>query len=181
MSTQQWLLIGLAALAVFWALGAHNRLVALRNAIVAACAQFDEALQRRAAVLSALLDTLRQPLADEAAALEALAAAQARAQGAAAMLRARPARASHASAFATAEATLSAAQARVLALVEHHRELAADELIATHRAVLGDVAQRLGFARQLFNDAVQVYNEALRQFPARLLAALLGFGAAGTL
>jgi hypothetical protein len=31
MSTQQWLLIALAALAVFWALGAHNRLVALRN------------------------------------------------------------------------------------------------------------------------------------------------------
>lgn len=181
MSTQQWLLIGLAALAVFWALGAHNRLVALRNAIVGACAQFDAPLQRRAAALRALLELLRQPLGGEAGALEALDAAQVRAQAAAQALRARPARAANASAFSAAEAALSAAQSRVLALLEQHRELAADELPAAHLAVLNDAAQRLGFARQLFNDAVQRYNEAVRQYPARLLAALLGFGAAGTL
>ena len=42
-------------------------------------------------------------------------------------------------------------------------------------------AQRLGFARQLFNDAVRHHNEAVQQFPTRLLAGLFGFGLAGPL
>ncbi|HPO20734.1 MAG TPA: LemA family protein, partial [Rubrivivax sp.] len=152
-----------------------------RNAIVGACAQFDEPLQRRAAALRALLEALREPLAGEAGALDALAAAQARAQAAAEALRARAALAAHASAFAAADAALAAAQSRVLALAEQQRELAADEGLAKLRAVLGDAAQRLGFARQLFNDAVLAYNAAVRQFPARLLAALFGFGPAAPL
>ena len=49
LSTQQLLLIAAAALLVFWGLGAHNRLVALRNGIIAAWTQVDEPLQRRAA------------------------------------------------------------------------------------------------------------------------------------
>ena len=49
------------------------------------------------------------------------------------------------------------------------------------RSALRDAAQRLGFARQLFNDAVRHHNEAVQQFPTRLLAGLFGFGLAGPL
>lgn len=181
MSTEQLLLIVLAALLVFWALGAHNRLVGHRNAIVVACAQLDDPLQRRSAALRALLDALREPLADEASALDALAAALTQAQAAADVLRARPSLSTNAGKFTAAEAALAAAQSRVMALLEQHRELAAAELLTPQRAALADAAQRLGFARQLFNDAVRNYNDAVRQFPARVLAALLGFGPAGTL
>ena len=87
----------------------------------------------------------------------------------------------NASEFAAAETALAAAQARVLALLEQHRELAGDADLAVQRAALGHAAQRLGFARQLFNDAVHCHNLALRQFPARLLATLLGFGPAAPL
>ena len=181
MSTQQLLLIALAALLVFWSLGAHNRLVALRNAIVSACAQIDEPLQRRGAALRALADALRTALPDEGGAFDALDATQTRLLATAEALRARPALATHAAAFSGAETALAAAQARVLALLEQHRELAGDATLAPHLAALRDATQRLGFARQLFNDAVHHYNQAARQFPARALAALLGFGPAGTL
>lgn len=181
MSIQQGLLIALAALLLFWALGAHNRLVGLRNAIITAGAQLDEPLQRRAAALRALLQALRTALADEAGALDALAAALAHTQAAADALRARALQPANASEFAAAETALAAAQARVLALLEQHRELAGDADLAVQRAALGDAAQRLGFARQLFNDAVHCHNLALRQFPARLLATLLGFGPAAPL
>ena len=180
MTTQQWLLIALAALAVFWALGAHNRLVALRNAIVGACAQLDEPLQRRAAALRALVEALRTALPDEGSAFDAVEATQARLLAAADTLRARPALAANAAAFSAAEAASRAAQARVLALLEQHRERAGDGL-APQLASLREAEQRLDFARQLFNEAVRRHNEAVRQFPARLLAALLGFAAAGTL
>jgi LemA protein len=180
-STQQLLLIAAAALLVFWALGAHNRLVALRNAIIAAWAQVDEPLKRRAAALAALVAGLREHLPEESGALDAALAAQAQLQSAAAALGARPALAPRAAALATAESALAAALSRLLALLEQRRELAAADDLAPHLSALRDAGQRLVFARQLFNDAVSSYNDAAQQFPTRLLARLFGFGAAGTL
>ena len=178
MSTQQLLLIAAAALLLSWALGAHNRLVALRNAIIAAWAQVDEPLKRRAAALAALVAGLREHLPDESGALDAALAAQAQLQAAADALGARPALAPRASALSAAEATLSAALSRLLALLEQRSGLASADDLAPHLAALRDAAQRLAFARQLFNDAVRQYNDAAHQFPTRLLARLFGFGAA---
>lgn len=181
MSAQQLLLVAAAALLVFWMLGAHNRLVALRNTIVAAWAQVDEPLRRRAAALAALVAGLRGHLPDESATLDAALAAQSRLQAAADALAARPALAPRAAALAAAESALAATLSRLLALLEQRRELAAADDLAPHLATLRDAAQRLVFARQLFNDAVRSYNEAARQFPTRVVAGLFGFGAAGTL
>ena len=50
-----------------------------------------------------------------------------------------------------------------------------------YRLRLEELEPRLGFARQLFNDAAQAYNDAARQFPTRLLTHLFGFGTAGRL
>jgi LemA protein len=180
-STQQLLLIAAAALLVFWMLGAHNRLVALRNDIIAAWTQLDEPLQRRSAALASLLSALRMHLSEEQGALDAVQAAQAQLQPAAVALRARPALAPRAAALAGAEASLQAALSRLLALLEQRSDLAAADDLAPHLAALRDATQRLAFARQLFNDAVGRYNEAARQFPTRLLSALFGFGAAGML
>ncbi len=181
MSTRQLLLIAGAAVLVFWMLGAHNRLVALRNRIVLAWAQMDESLQRRAAAVAALLDGLRAHLPDESGALDAVAAAHKLLQNAADALRLRPAQAQRAAAWAAAEATLAAALARLLALLEQRPELGAAEDIAPHAAALRDASQRLAFARQLFNDGVGGYNDAVRVFPTNLVAALFGFGPAGKL
>lgn len=181
MSLQQLLLIAAAALLMFWVLGAHNRLVALRNAIIEAWQQLDEPLQRRAAALGALADALRAHLPDEGGAFDAVRAALTQLHRAVDALRARPALAPRAAAFRAADGVLAAAQSRLLALVEQHRELATADDLAPHLATLRDAAQRQQFARQLFNDAVCRYNDAARQFPTRLLAGLFGFGTAGTL
>lgn len=181
MSTQQLLLIAAGALLVFWMLGAHNRLVALRNEIIAAWAQVDEPLQRRGAVLQPLLGALRELFADEHVALDALQSALAQVQTAADALRQRPALAQRAAALKSAEAALQAALSRLLALLEQRSRPAAGDELLPKLAALRDTAQRLVFARQLFNDAVGRYNEAAHQFPTRLVSRLFGFGAAGTL
>jgi LemA protein len=180
-STEQLLLAAAAALLVFWMLGAHNRLVELRNLIIAAWAQVDEPLQRRASALGPLVAALRAHLSDEQGALDAVHAAQSQVQSAADTLRARPALAPRAAALAGAEAALQAALARLLALLEHRGDLAGADDLAPHLATLRDSTQRLVFARQLFNDAVQRYNDAAQQFPTRLLSRLFGFGPAGIL
>ncbi len=180
-STQQMMLVAALALLLFWMLGAHNRLVALRNDIGAAWAQVDEPLQRRAAAVAPLVAGLREHLDDERGALDAVLAALAQVRAAADGLRPRPATAARAAALAAAESTLSGALARLLALLEQRGELGADATLAPHMAAVRDTTQRLAFARQLFNDAVQAYNDAARQFPTSLLGRLFGFGAAGAL
>ena len=179
MSTQQLLLIACAALLIFWMLGAYNRLVALRNAISGAWAQVDEPLQRRAQAIAPLVDGLREALPGEQGALDALLAAQATLQRAADAMRAAPAQGARAAALAAAEAALAAAQARLLALLEPHPAVA--DAQALPLAALQDATRRLAFARQLFNDAVQAYNDAVQQLPTRLLSRLFGFVAAGGL
>jgi hypothetical protein len=62
----------LAATLLFWALGAHNRLVAQRNAIAQAWARVQEALRQRATVAQPLVAALREPLAAEHGALDGL-------------------------------------------------------------------------------------------------------------
>lgn len=181
MSSQQLLLMAAAAVLVFWTLGAHNRLVALRNGIIAAWAQVDEPLQRRTAAVGALLSGLHAHLPDEREALDAVLSAQTQLRTAADALRGRPAQAARAAALASAEGAMAASLARLLALLEQRPDLAAAEDVAPHVAALRDATQRLAFARQLFNDAVGTYNHAVRQFPTRVISALFGFAAAGAL
>lgn len=181
MSTTQIATLVAAALAVFWMVGAYNRLVALRNALADAWAVVDDVLKKRAAAAEALSAALREPLAAEQGSLDALAAALAQVRKAADALGARPVDAAHAAEFVAAEAQMASAASRVMSLLEQHPELRSAEACAPHAAVLAESPQRLAFARQLFNDAAQLYNAAVRQVPTRLLARLYGFGTAGRL
>lgn len=181
MTSTQIALLAAAALLMFWMVGAYNRLVALRNGIGAAVAQLDDGLLRRAAATEPLVQALRAPLHAEQGALDALVTALLGAQAATASLRLRPATARAAQAFSHAEGSWTAAFSRVRALVEHSPELLADAGVAPQLHALADAQARVGFARQLFNDAAETYDDAVRLFPTSLLARLYGFEPAGRL
>lgn len=170
-----------AAVLVFWVLGAYNRLVRLRNAITGAWQLVDEALARRGEAVLPLVAAVRPGLAGEGAALDALLTGQAQVAAAADSLRPRPVVADAALALARAEAVLAPASARVLALLDLQPELRAADAVAAPLAVLREVEPRLAFARQVFNEAVQAYNDAVRQWPTQAVARLVGFGTAGRL
>ena len=180
-SGQQVAALLVAALLVFWMLGAYNRLVALRGAIGRAWQQADELVQKRAAALTPLVAALREPMAAEQGALDAWLSAQGAVRAAADQLRLRPVEAARALALATAEASLAAAGSRVRALVDQHAGLRAEPAVAPHLAALAEVETRMPFARQLYNEAASTYNAALREFPTRLLAMVYGFAPAGRL
>lgn len=180
MSGTRIALLSAAAVLVFWMVGAYNRLVALRSAIGAAWAQVDQQLQRRHAFLQQLVSGLRPHLVNDASALAALEGALLQVQAAAERVRARPVAAPLVAVLVKAEDVLAMAQARVVALLEHHPALRDDSPeVAQPLAALHELESRLTFARQLFNEAAQSYNDAARQFPTRLLTRLYGFGTAG--
>lgn len=173
--------MALAAVIVFWMVGAYNRLMGLRAALVQAFAQVDEVLQRRAAVATALVEALREPMSTEAGTLQAVSAGLAAVNAAAGAVRLRVTDVQAVTALAAADVELSAALTRLGALVEHRLDLLGDPGIAPQRAALGEALGRLGFARQLFNDAVGLYNEALQAFPTRLLVPLYRMSPSATL
>jgi LemA protein len=174
-----WATLLVAAVLAFWVIGAYNRLIALRNDIAAAWARVQEAHSRRGAAVQPLAERLREPMAAEAGAIEAWLAAHGDSHKAAAALTTRPVDAAHSAAWLAAEARLASAAARLLALVEQQRELAAAPDVATLLAVWREGQAALPFARQLFNQAAEVYNEAAAQFPTRIVARGFGLARAG--
>jgi LemA protein len=177
-------LLGWAGLLVvlgLWTLGAHNRVTALRAAILTAWAQIEGVLQARGQALATLLTAVTEPLAGEAAAVDAVVTAQAQVQAATDLLRRAPIDPDAVAELSKADAVLGAVLVRLVALIEQRTALLAEPAVAEPLQVLRDSPARLVFARQVFNEAGVVYNRATSQFPTRLLRSLLRFRQAGRL
>jgi len=180
-SSTQALLLGVVVVCGFWMVGAHNRVVGLRAAIVEAWAQIDALCRRRGEVLDLLAQTLWDLRPDGRDGVDALRSAQQQLHSAAAAVRARPTRAEAAAILASAEGALNATVARVLNQVESDAELHANDTVATQLLALFEFGPQLIERRERFNRACTVYNEAIRQFPTSLLAPVFRFEAAGSL
>src|SRR5471032_2537002 len=106
--TTHWLFqLALLAVVLFWIVGAYNRMVRLRTAIVSAWEQIVAALVKRSEAMAAVADAVREPLAAEGATLQALAEADARQRSAADGVRQARARIADVSLWVTAEAGLA--------------------------------------------------------------------------
>jgi LemA protein len=181
MTIGQIVALALAAVLVFWMVGAYNRLVALRKAIGDGWAKVQESLAQRAGALEPLVAALREAMAAEQGALDTLLATHQEAVRAAAAMAARPVDTGRAQAWVTAESALAAAASRVFALLEQHEALCAQASVAEPAAAWHAGQARLPFARQLFNEAADAYDEAATLFPTRVLVRLFGFRRAGRL
>ena len=174
MSLRQALLAGAAAIALFWLVGAHNRMVQLRSALVGRFAAVDTRHRERHALLEAQHQLLSGALASAGPRLEALQAASQQADAAREKARVRPGAAGAITSLRIAEEILADTRSRLP--VQSAAGVDLGEL--NTRLASGDTA--LEFARREFNDAVLAYNEAVGQFPTLLLARLFGFRAAAT-
>ena len=170
----------LVALGVF-AATVYNRLVTLRNSIGNAFAQIDVQLKRRYDLIPNLVETARKYLQHERETLEAVIAARNVAQAAAGQARQHPSAAGAVAALGAAEGQLGGVLARLMVVAEDYPELKADQTMRELSEELSSTENRVGFARQAYNDTVLDYNNAAGQFPANLVARLLGFETAAML
>ena len=162
------------AVLVFWVVGAYNRLVRLRNALVSRFAGVDDLYRRRHALIEEQLELLSAALASAGPRLDALRAACRQADAARAHARLRPGAVGAVTSLRVAEEILADARARLPV-----QSVAGVDL----RQLNGRLAESdnaLAFARREFNQAVEAYNVAVRQFPTALLARLFGFATAAT-
>lgn len=175
MSFQTMVYITLLALAVFWAVGAYNRLIRLKNGIANAFGQIDVQLKRRYDLIPNLVEAAKKYLQHEQETLEAVIAARNQARSASDRVASRPGQADAVIALAAAEQTLGGSLGRLFALAEAYPDLKADQTIRELSEELTSTENKVGFARQAYNDAVLDYNNAQGQFPALLVARMFGF------
>jgi LemA protein len=166
--------MAVVAVTIFWAVGAYNRLIRLKNVIANSFAQIDVQLKRRYDLIPNLVEAAKKYLQHERDTLEAVIGARNRAKTASDAVRSRPASATAVTALATAEQSLSGSLDRLFAVAEAYPELKADETIRGLSEELTSTENKVTFARQAYNDAVLDYNSAQAQFPALLVARAFG-------
>jgi LemA protein len=143
------LVIGL--LIVFWAVGAYNRLVSLRNQIKNAFAQHERET------------------------LEAVIAARNQAVAANAKVSGDPGNATAMQQMANAEGMLSSTLGRLFALSEAYPDLKANQNMMQLTEELTSTENRIAFSRQAYNDGVMQYNISIEQFPVSIIAGMFSF------
>ncbi|HUL58573.1 MAG TPA: LemA family protein [Anaeromyxobacteraceae bacterium] len=169
-------IVAVAAALVLAALSVYNGLVTRRNAFRNAWSQIDVQLKRRHDLIPNLVETAKGYLAHERGTLEAVVAARNTALSAARAAAARPGEPQAMQGLGAAEGALDGALSRLLAVAEAYPQLKANETMARLMEELTSTENRIGFARQAFNDAVMEYNNARETYPGALLAG--GFAAA---
>src|SRR6478672_6790097 len=158
------LLIAIIVVVALFAIGSYNRLVSLRNQVANAWKQIDVQLKRRHDLIPNLINTVKGAMNFEKGTLEAVVAARNSAIAAATT--------GSVPATAAAETQLTGALSRLLAVVEAYPDLKATGNVAQLQEELTATENKIGFARQLYNDTATQYNTAQQTFPTMLIAGL---------
>lgn len=181
MNTTQITILALGALLLFWAVGAYNRLIRLRNEITNAFAQIDVQLKRRHDLIPNLVEVARKYLEHERETLERVTAARAQVMAATDLVKSNPNQSGPIKSLGMAEGVLANAMGRFQAVVESYPELKADQSLRELSEELKHTENKVAFSRQLFNDATLDYNNAAHQFPTNVVAGLFSFRTAAML
>ncbi|THT99392.1 LemA family protein [Lampropedia puyangensis] len=175
MSTTAIVVIAVLVALVLWYVVTYNRFVGLRNEVKNAFAQIDVQLKRRYDLIPNLVEVARGYMQHERETLEAVAAARSNAVTAAQQARANPADGGALMALAGAEGVLGAGLGRLMALSEAYPELKADREMQRLSEEIASTENRIGFARQAYNDTVLAFNTATEEFPSNIVATLNRF------
>jgi LemA protein len=156
------ILLVVVVLVVLWVIGAYNRLVSLKNQVANAWKQIDVQLKRRHDLIPNLVNTVKGAMDFERSTLEAVIAARNKAVSATGVAQ-----------TARAEGELTQALGRLFALTEAYPNLKATGNVAQLQEELTSTENKIGFARQLYNDTATQYNTAQATFPTLLVAGLV--------
>jgi LemA protein len=161
-----WLIVLLAVLAVvaIALVVLYNRLVRLRNRVDNSWAQIEVQLKRRWDLIPNLVETVKGYAAHERETFQNVTEARAAAQQAQ-----TPAEA------AQAEGLLSQALGRLFAVAEAYPELQADENFRQLQSEVAETENRIAVSRQVYNDTVLTYNNAVQTVPGTFVAGPFGF------
>jgi LemA protein len=161
-----WVIVVVAILLLMLLLvvAMYNRLVRLRNRSENTWAQVDVQLRRRYDLIPNLVEAVKGYAGHERETFEEVTKARAAAQQAQGVEQ-----------QAQAENMLTAALGRLFAVAEAYPQLRATENFQQLQAQLAEVEQNIVVARQVYNDTVLTYDNALETVPTNIVAGLFNF------
>jgi LemA protein len=162
-----WVVIAVVAILIILLVvlvGMFNKLVRLRNRAENAWAQVDVQLRKRYDLVPNLVETVKGYAAHERGTFEAVTQARTAAQQAQGVQQ-----------QAEAENMLTAALGRLFAVAEAYPQLRATENFQQLQAQLSDVEQNIAVSRQVYNDTVLSYDNALETVPTNVIAGIFHF------
>lgn len=173
------ILVAVGVIVVLWATAVYNRLIRLRNEIKNAFGQIDVQLKRRYDLIPNLVEVAKKYVQHERETLEAVISARNQATQAREAIKGDPTSGAGGrgalAALASADGLLGSALGRLMAVVEQYPDLKADQSLRDLSEELTSTENRIGFARQAYNDCVLEFNNKTQEFPDVIVARLFGF------
>jgi LemA protein len=157
-------LILIAVFAAIWAIWRYNNLVSLKYQVGNAWKQIDVQLKRRHDLIPNLIASVRGEMQFEQDTLEKVVAARNSAVAARGVAE-----------TAEKENVLTQTLSRLFALAENYPNLKANESVKTLMEELTSTENKIGFARQYYNDVATRFNTAQNVFPDSLIAQAFKF------
>ena len=156
-----WILLGVVAFGILWIVIVYNGLVSLRNQVQNAWKQIDVQLKRRHDLIPNLVTTVKGAMEFEQDTLEKVISARAKAVSAAGPHD-----------KAVSENMLTEALGKLFAVMENYPQLKSNENIMQLQEELTSTENRIGFARQFYNDMVASYHIKQEVFPNNVVASI---------
>ena len=156
--------LGVIVVFIMFLVGIYNSLVTLRNRFKNAFAQIDVQLKRRYDLIPNLVETAKGYMKHEKETLEAVIKARQMAIDASSVAD-----------QAKAEKMLTSTLRSLFAVSENYPDLKANQNMLEVQEELTSTENRIGFARQHYNDAVSTYNTKVESFPANVIAGMFNF------
>lgn len=144
----------------------YNSLVRKRNRVDNSWSQVDVQLRRRYDLIPNLVESVKGYASHERVTFEEVTKARTAAQ-----------QAQGVAPQAEAENVLTAAIGRLFAVAEQYPQLRATENFQDLQAQLTDTEGKIAVARQIYNDTVLTYNNAVQTVPTNIVAGLFSFAA----
>jgi LemA protein len=157
-------LILIAVFVAIWAIWRYNNLVSLKYQVGNAWKQIDVQLKRRHDLIPNLIASVRGEMQFEQDTLEKVIAARNSAVAARGVAE-----------TAEKENVLTQTLSRLFALAENYPNLKANESVKTLMEELTSTENKIGFARQYYNDVATRFNTAQNVFPDNLIAQAFKF------
>ncbi len=169
MSVASLLLSGAIAVALVYAVIVYNGLVGLKHAVARTWANIDVLLKQRHDELPKLVEVCRQYRQFEQTTLQRVIEARARVQSAR--------EAQDVGALGEAEDLLRGGLGRLFAVAEAYPELKANEHFMQLQTRITGLENAIADRRELYNEAVNLNNVRIEQFPDVLVARVFSFEA----
>jgi LemA protein len=160
----EWIVLGIVVLLVLWVFATYNGLVTKRNRIDNAWSQVEVQTKRRYDLIPNLVETVKGYASHESATFERVVQARNAAQSA-----------QTPGEQAQAENLLTGALRQLFAVAEAYPQLRASENFQQLQAQLSDTENKIAVSRQIYNDAVLTFNNAVQVAPGNIIAGIFNF------